>query len=56
MTTESTSYTRESFVEFLLRKSVPQLEQSLCSALTEHAVWVFSEACKYISAIVMAAR
>jgi len=29
---------RESFAEGLLRKSVPQLEQSLCSASTEHAV------------------
>jgi len=36
MTTGSTSYMRESFVEGLLRKLVPQLEQSLGSAAIEH--------------------
>jgi len=36
----STSYMPERFVEGLLRKSVPQLGQSLCSASIERAVLV----------------
>jgi len=40
MKTGSTSYMRESFVERLFQKSVPRLEESLCSAPIESAVLV----------------
>ena len=59
MKTGSTSYMRESFVERLFQKSVPRLEESLCSAPIESAVLVQIRSV-YIqycigSAIVMAA-
>jgi len=41
MTTGSISYLRKSFVEGLLWKTVPQLEQSPCSALIERAVLMY---------------
>jgi len=56
MTTGSTSYTRENFVEGLLRKSVPQ--SKVAARLWLNVLcWCTSEACKYsiTSAIVMAA-
>jgi len=41
MTMGYISYMRERFVEGLFRKSVPQLEQSRCSASVESAVLVY---------------
>ena len=55
MTTGSTSYIRESFVEDLLRMSVPQSKVAVRLQLNV-LCWCTSEACKYcISAIVVAA-
>jgi len=55
MITGSTSYTRESFVEDVLRMSVPQSKVAVKLRLNV-LCWCTSEACKYsISAIVMAA-
>jgi len=55
MTTGSTSYIRESFVEDLLRMSVPQSKVAVRLRLNV-LCWCTSEACKYsINAIVMAA-
>jgi len=54
MTTGSTSYIRESFVEDLLRMSMPQSKVAVRLRLNV-LCWCTSEACKYsISAIVMA--
>jgi len=58
MTTGSTSYMRESFVEGLLRRKwLPQLEQSLRWLRLNVLCWCTSEACKYSirNAVVMAA-
>ena len=56
MTTDSTSYTRERFVEGLLRKSVPQTKVAAWLRLNV-LCWCTLAACKYSirSAIVMAA-
>jgi len=56
MTTGSTSYIRDSFVEDLLRMSVPQSKVAV-RLLLNVLCWCISEACKYSirSAIVMAA-
>ena len=54
MTTDSISYTRESFVEDLLRMSVPQSKITVQLRLNV-LCWCTSEACKYSICVVVTA-